>query len=281
MIYFPFWMIRLSAGKISRILILDAVANSLTRTLSLAEWTHMLQQSKKAPAPISFGEVSFIPFKCPNCGWDLPLHRFNIIHLCNTCHRAWIEREGRFRGIAFDVVKPPDDQQPCVYLPFWTFPAKIAAHNDLIDTAGKMIDFSGQFPTRAPQKKDENPLHFYLPAVEIRNIATANKLATDVTQKQPTLDFMPKEHLSDCTLLGAFLPPRAARKMSDILLLSLTPKTNRNRHDFVRDAAITAGKMKLIWWPFFEQRLFLRDAVCGCGIQKGTVAPSQPLLGAA
>ena len=65
--------------------------------------------------------------------------------------------------------------------------------------------------------------------------------------------------------------------MLDVLLCSLTPKGNPARQDFVRDAVIRTGGLKLLWWPFYEQRLFLRDAVYGCGIQKGTVLSSAPV----
>jgi hypothetical protein len=82
-------------------------------------------------------------------------------------------------------------------------------------------------------------------------------------------------------LFGVFLGPKAAREMAEVLLCSLTPKGNLKALAFSQEGEIAAGKMKLLWWPFFEQRLFLRDAVSGCGIQKGTVAPSRPLPGKA
>lgn len=276
-VYFPFWMIRVSLGDTSRVLILDGVANTVTRTLSVEAWAQMVNEAKKAQAPVSFSKVSFMAFKCPNCGWDLPLNRFNIIHLCHTCHQAWMERDGRFRAVAYEVVTPAQTQdrppdQPVAYLPFWSFRTEISNDTEALRTVEDLHAFSGKFPTRAPGETDRNPIRLYLPAAEIRNIAAVNKLATDVTIHQPALNFMSKDELTDCTLLGACLSPQAAREMADILLCSLTPKENRKRQEFLRGARISTGKMRLFWWPFSEQRLFLRDAVCGCGIQKGTVS---------
>ena len=277
-IYFPFWIIRISKGDASRILIMDAVANTVTRNITADGWSDMMAEAEKKSAPVSFSQVAFIPFKCPNCGWDLPLNRFNIIHLCHTCHRAWIERDSRFRAVAFDVVEPPESvTTPLVYLPFWSFSAEASSHGQTVKTVGDLHAFSGMFPTRQSQDTDQDAIRFHIPAAEIRNIPAANKLATEMTQKQPTLRFMPKDRLDECVLMGAYLPPKAARKMSDVLLCSLTPKGNRVRQDFIREAEITAGKMKLLWWPFLEQHLFLRDALCQCGIQKGTVAPAHPV----
>lgn len=272
-IYFPFWMMQVSHGQSQRVLILDAVANTITRVLSQDEWIAMAGKAEKEPAPVSFKKVSFIPFKCPSCGWDLSLHRFDLVHLCATCQRAWLERAGRFRAVAFEVAAPCNGKgQSIVYLPFWVFKAEVTSKGHTIKTVGDLHNFSLMFPTRAPQSADKNPLRFFIPAAEIRDIAAANTLATNVTSIQPIPDYMSKESLGSCTLSGAFLPPTAAREMAHVLLYSLTPKNNRKWQDFVKGATISMTEMHLLWWPFYEQRLFLRDALCGCGIQKGTVA---------
>jgi DNA-directed RNA polymerase subunit RPC12/RpoP/predicted Zn-ribbon and HTH transcriptional regulator len=272
LVYFPFWMIKLSVGQESRILILDAVANTVTRTLTQEQWEEMVAEVAQQPVRISFDKVSFIPFNCPNCGWQLPLNRFNIIHLCGTCKRAWMERAGRFKPIGFEVAAPPKGlSQDLVYLPFWVFQAEITSNGQSLKTMADLQGFSLLFPTRTGQNTDERLIQFYVPAAAIRNISAANKLATSVTQNQPVLDHMPKDEFSDFKLMGAFLPPMAARGMADILLCALTPRNNRNRQRFVQEADILISNMHLLWWPFYEQRLFLRDAVCGCGIQKGTV----------
>lgn len=271
-VYFPFWMIKFSIGQESRILILDAVANTVTRILTQEQWEEMVAKAAQQPVRISFDKVSFIPFKCPNCGWRLPLNRFNIIHLCRTCKRAWMEQDGRFKAIRFEVAAPPKDlSQDLVYLPFWVFQTEITSNGQSLKTMADLQGFSLLFSTRVGQNADERPIWFYVPAAAIRNISAANKLASSVTQNQPVLDHMPKGQLTDCKLMGAFLTPKAAGGMADILLCALTPRNNQNRQRFVREADISIRNMHLLWWPFYEQRLFLRDAVCGCGIQKATV----------
>jgi hypothetical protein len=183
-----------------------------------------------------------------------------------------MERSGQFQAVAFEVAAPQNNTgHPLVYLPFWVFPVAIGSHGQTLKTVADLHAFSLMFPTRVPKETDENALRFFIPAMEIRNIAAANKLATSVTNTQPTTAYLPKESLKECKLSGAFLPPKAAREMAHVLLCSLTPKNNRKRQEFVTSAHISINKMHLLWWPFYEQRLFLRDALCGCGIQKGTV----------
>ncbi len=272
-IYFPFWMMRLSAGKASVILILDAVANEVTRVLTSRQWEGMEEKAMKQPARVSFSSVSFIPFKCPNCGWDLPLNRFDIIHICHTCHQAWMERGGRFKAVRFEAVAPLTGlDQALVYLPFWVFDARIASNGQQLKTVADLHRFAPLLPAKGNQDTDRRPIKFYVPAVAIRNISAANKLATLMTQNQPEFDHMSKDRLTDCRLMGVFLPPKAATDMADILLCSLTPGNNRSRQDFVKHADMSITNLHLLWWPFYEQRLFLRDAVCGCGIQKGALS---------
>ena len=272
-IYFPFWMMQLSMGKESRILILDAVANKVTRTLTQEQWKEMVEEAATQPAPVSFSKVSFIPFKCPNCGWALPLNLFDVIHVCGTCHWAWMERAGRFKAVPFQAAAAPAGlKQALVFLPFWVFQTEITSNGQSLRTASDLQRFS-LLPAFTPSESTASrPIRFYVPAVAIRNASAANKLATRVTQNQPDFDHMPKEWLADAEFLGVSLPPKAARDMADILLCSMTPGNSRNRLDFVQHADISMSKMHLLWWPFYEQRLFLRDAVCGHGIQKGAVA---------
>lgn len=271
-IYFPFWMIRLSLGKQSRILILDAVANTVTRAITPEQWEEMAAKAAKQPVRISFSKVSFIPFKCPNCGWQLPLNRFDIIHVCGTCQQAWIERGGSFKVVRFEIAAPPKAlSQPLVYLPFWVFQAETTSNGQALRTVADLQRFSPAFPTKLVPSTDQRPIRFFVPAVAIRNVPAVNRLATRVTRNQPLFDCMSKERLDNAKLVGVFLEPRAARSMADVLLCSLTPRNNRHRQRFVEHADMSISNMHLLWWPFYEQRLFLRDAVCECGIQKGAL----------
>jgi hypothetical protein len=272
LIYFPFWMMKLSVGKESSILILDAVANTATRVITGDQWEEMADRVAKQPVRISFGNVSFIPFKCPNCGWELPLNRFDIIHVCRTCRQAWMERGGRYKPVRFEVAAPPKGQnQPLVYLPFWVFQAQATSNGQALRTVADLHEFSPLAYSRHVPSTDPRRIRFFVPAVAIRNVPAVNKLATRVTHNQPQFDAMPKENLDNAKLIGVFLEPRAARGMADILLCSLTPSNNRNRQRFVEHSDMSVSNMHLLWWPFYEQRLFLRDAVCECGIQKGAL----------
>ena len=271
-IYFPFWMIKVSTGQESRTLILDAIANTVTRVITQDQWEETVAKATKQPVRVSFSRVSFIPFKCPNCGWELPLNRFDIIHVCGPCQRAWMERGGSLRAVRFEIAAPPKGLgQAFVYLPFWVFQAETKSNGQALRTVSDLYRFPPLFTTKIAQNADQRPIQFYVPAVAIRNVPAVNRLATSVTHNQPVLDYMPRERIDNARLMGVSMEPKAARGMADILLYSLTPRNNKNRQRFTEQADTSISNMHLLWWPFFEQRLFLRDAVCQCGVQKGAL----------
>ena len=272
-IYFPFWMVRLSLpGQKPSVLILDAVANTVTRILTENQWEDMEARSKKARSSVNFSNIHFIAFKCPNCGWDLPLNRFDVIHLCGTCKQAWIEKGGRFRAVRFEIAALTQGTgQDVIYLPVWVFQAQITSHGKHLKTVADLQTFSGVLPLGVKQGGDKERFCFFMPAAKIRNILAADKLSIGLTNKQATYQCVPVERIAELKTMGVFLSPRAAGNMAEILLCSLTPRNNRKKQEFVKDAKISIDKMHVLWWPFYEQRLFLRDAICGCGIQKGTL----------
>ena len=271
-IYFPFWIMRLSLGSDARILVVDAVANTVTRVLTPVEWQDMWADRAQNRPAVDFGKVAFIAFKCPNCGWDLPLNRFDVIHFCRTCKRAWIEQGGRFRPVKFEVARTPGNSKAdTIYLPFWVCRGEIQTNGETLKTPEDLKTFINPYALGTTTKAEPTPLRFFIPAARIRNILAADKLAAGVTRQQPVYQPSSTDRLEDLNALGTFLSPRTARRMADLLLCSLTPAGNRTRQESVKHARIHIHGVRLLLWPFHEQRLFLRDAVCGLGIQKGTL----------
>ena len=221
--------------------------------------------------------LSFIALKCPNCGWDLPVSQFDVIHFCKTCHRAWIEREGRFRPVKYQIAAPTHEtDKELIYLPFWVCRTQVGMAGQVLKTAGEMKPFTGLpgFPAK-PLPEDSEPFRFFVPALRIRNILAADKLAAGLTRQQPVYRHGAVVRLEEMNSLGVFLPPQTAAEMTDLLLCSLVPAGNRLGQDRIQNAATYVRAIHLLLWPFYGQRLFLRDAICGLGIQKGTLGLSQ------
>lgn len=277
LIYFPFWAIRIRAGDRCRVLVVDGVANTVTRVFTEARWKDMWEGKDTGTAAVDFGEASFIALKCPNCGWDLPVSQFDVIHFCKTCRQAWMERGGRFRPVKYQIAAPfHKTDQELVYLPFWVCRTQVGMAGQVLKTAGDMKALTGLpgFPAK-PLPGDSEPFRFFVPALRIRNILAADKLAAGLTRQQPAYEPGAVDRLEDMNTLGVFLPPQTAAGMTDLLLCSLVPAGNGWGLDRIQNAETSVRAIHLLLWPFFGQRLFLRDAICGLGIQKGTLGLSR------
>jgi hypothetical protein len=275
LIYFPFWVIRLKQGQDSRILVVDAVANTVTRILTEERWRNMWDKRQTGNASIDFGQVSFIALKCPNCGWDLPVNRFDVIHFCRTCKRAWVEHGGRFRPVKFQIAEAPGDtDRDVVHLPFWVCEAEIHMNGQVLQTVGDLRRLAHLPPLFGNPNLNKERFRFFVPAARIRNILAADKLATGFTRQQPAYRLLSSDRLQDIDALGVFLSPQTAADMTDLLVCSLLPKGNRIRPEQMETTETVVRTMHLLLWPFYRQRLFLRDALSGLGIQKGTLGLS-------
>jgi hypothetical protein len=60
--------------------------------------------------------------------------------------------------------------------------------------------------------------------------------------------------------------------MAQLLLFSMVPKRAKQIHALVKRAEIRAKEKELLWLPFAQKGIFLREATTDFGIQKNCVA---------
>jgi hypothetical protein len=186
-----------------------------------------------------------------------------------------VEHGGRFRPVKFQIARAPDDtDQDLVYLPFWVCEAEIRMAGRVLRTVGDLRTFAHLPPFFGNTNMNQEPFRFFVPAARIRNILAADKLATGFTRQQPAYRPSSTDTLQDMDALGVFLSPQTAADMTDLLLCSLLPEGNRIRQEQMETTETVVRSMHLLLWPFCRQRLFLRDALSGLGIQKGTLGLS-------
>ncbi|MBF0496607.1 MAG: hypothetical protein HQK58_08550 [Deltaproteobacteria bacterium] len=269
-IYFPFYLATLTQGEDHRVVILDAVANEASQVYTLAKWNEQARQAKGITAGDGFPEVQYIPFKCPVCGWDLPPNSVDLIHFCRVCRRAWEETAGRFQEVSYHTVSPKATPEgPLIYLPYWVFKVSLVLADQTVDTIDQ---FYRTFPLvitgRSKPTTPTGPIYFHIPAMKINSPLRLSKVAHAFTAIQPECRFD-----SDQTGLppaggGVFLDRREAGQMTRIVLLSLVTEGNHRLQKEMATATLHVLDHHLALYPFFEQGLYLRDAVCGTGIEK-------------
>ncbi len=270
LIYFPVWAFSIETPQGAAELFVDGLSLSVIRPP--AGKGQQIPLLKDDVFAFECKDVGFIPLKCPVCGWDLPFHPHNVIHLCSTCGRAWRERGGSFHEVAYIVVEKKGHADDLfAYLPFWTFEVTLVSDATKLTT---MADLYQYFPIpRVVDWKAEkqNPLRFYVPAFRIKNIPVVSKFATMFTSKQPECFLGEKESLLKHDVGDVFLSAAEALEMAEIVLYSMLPKGSRKAKEFLRHARLRVSKESLQWFPFVEKGISYIEQTTGYALQKAAV----------
>ena len=269
LLYFPFYALSVLRGEEEIHMLVDALSHKVVRgTLSMED---LLKGSQDQTIPMR--PLEFIPFRCPNCGWDLPFRPYTRIHLCHTCGRAWQETGGSYREVAYKVCLPGAASNPkdCRYLPFWRLSLSISTPQGVLRN---LKDFYRLFPL--PKVMDQEllagrPIYFYIPAFRIRNAAAVDKFAAQLTRSQPSFAEVEPQNFREVKTADVWLSLEEALEMAHVLLYSMTPKRAKQIQLRVKEAGVHLEGKALLWLPFIEKGIFLREAVTDFAIQKNCV----------
>ena len=188
-------------------------------------------------------DIRIVPFRCPNCGWDMQLHK-GIYQVCDNCTRLAQVKGTGLQPISYTMLAP--EQLPWwpkqhrgakVWLPFWRVKPSMLldkkVYNDLAVLAQDLIPAAKQ-PT-ASQK------HLFIPAFDCLSVARydawafqfgAALSACDVSQHEMTIhnvksssDFVlpvqvPLDSISSFfpQLVAMYFPPNVQARMSTMLM---------------------------------------------------------------
>ncbi|MBW1925255.1 MAG: hypothetical protein JRJ35_17540 [Deltaproteobacteria bacterium] len=267
LIYFPFYVYMVQGNRENTVVV-DAVSHKVVRG-ALPKTSPEEGADRRIPVK----PLSFIPYRCPNCGWDLPFRPHTRIHLCRTCGRAWQEIGGEYREVAYSVsLKGVGEKiDAWTFLPFWRLTVRIKSPERTYRT---LDDFYTLFPLPKVQDREElrkRAIRFYVPAFRIRNPAAVDKFAARMTRQQPLFDEACPGEFREIRAADVWLPLGEAMEMAQQILYSMTPSRARKTIETVRGAQLDLREGLLVWLPFKDKGLFLREAHTDLGIQKNTL----------
>jgi ribosomal protein L37AE/L43A len=267
LLYFPYYCFRYTSVEGQTTLVVDALSHKVVKgNLPLEE---LIKGPDNETVPCK--PLDFIPFKCPNCGWTLPFRPHTMIHLCRTCGRAWEERGGVFQEVPFRTVSKGKYKGECRYLPFWRLTVTISTPRKHHRT---LTDFYELFPLPRVLDRERlarRPIHFFIPAFPIRNAVAVDKFAAQLTKTQPILDEAQPRDPSGFTSADVWLPLQEAEEMAALLLYSMAPQRSKPIQSLIKEARLHVEEKRLLWLPFFEEGIFLREANTDFAIQKNCV----------
>jgi hypothetical protein len=176
---------------------------------------------------------------------------FSSFH-CDKCHRVWEIGAGGFQEASGALVQPLNDLPNLSYYPFW-----ILSTNNVHDSLKKL-----------PQKE----LNLFIPAFKARNLTAIYKLAIAFTNAQPELNPVSfSDNLPFPKMEGAVMRQNDAQELAELVLFSLAPHSHYEAVKDIKPAPLEITSRQLVWLPFYESGLYIRDALLNIGILKGKI----------
>ncbi|HXZ36506.1 MAG TPA: hypothetical protein VEL68_10845, partial [Thermodesulfobacteriota bacterium] len=78
-IYFPIWGVEYQHNQGREMLLLDAVAGSGLGSLPDGSRIQQKLKGEESRKSFQFSEIRFLPFRCPNCGWEFPFRPLSLL----------------------------------------------------------------------------------------------------------------------------------------------------------------------------------------------------------
>ncbi|MBW2308807.1 MAG: hypothetical protein JRG73_17935 [Deltaproteobacteria bacterium] len=275
LIYFPLWVVSCAYPRGSATLIIDALGGDVLK----AWWDGVEKVQVHSGAWLDkaagLGPVQFLPFRCPECGWDLPFHPYNTIHVCRNCHRAWNENHGRLVEVDYFAVDPPKAaKHKWAFLPFWTFRGVIVHRNHRVENMAQLLRLT--VPPRVVdfQAEAQNPIRFFIPAFKSRGLSHLNRMAHILVLRTPSRSYIPRHRLEEKNLMGVYLPQEEARQMARIVVFSLIPAGNRQARQVLGRGKLELYEPCLEWFPFAVSKHNYTEALSGFALARNSVEVS-------
>ena len=244
-VYAPVWEVNVKGINRSFSIIIDALGETIIEEQAPIRFlTDHLTEGE----PSTFPTISFHPLTCSNCGWDIPPDSSLYVFVCKNCHWAWECGVDGFRAAKGAIAKAPgvDELPQLIYFPFWTFPA--------------------QRENLRGQKEKEGIAKLFIPAFKVRDLSVIYRLANAFSTVQPDLDLMPlSSELAGTQVEGAVMKWEDARELAELLVCNGTNKIHFLSQD--------KPSRQLLWLPFYEKGIYLRDALLNSGTQKAKIRP--------
>ncbi len=268
LLYFPFYCYTLKNNDKISLLIVDALSHKVVKG------TVDIEELKKVPLKdkIPYQPLNFIPFKCPNCGWDFSFRPHAIIHVCKTCGQAWQEKGGDYMSVAYGIsLREKHVEANWKYLPFWHLTGIIRTKDREYRTLKEFYDL---FPL--PRILNEKALmvrkiSFYIPAFRIKNVKMVDKFATQLTLNQPKFKETEFNTIEEFDFFDVSLDPKGAKEMANGLLYSMTKKEHKKTKNIIKDAELYFTSARLLWLPFMEEGIYLREGQTDFALQKNAL----------
>jgi DNA-directed RNA polymerase subunit RPC12/RpoP len=268
-VYLPLWLVRCRKSRGSVHVLVDGLSKAPLRSLpDGAEILFRLGKEENG-AEGDFGELRFLPLKCPNCGWAFSFQPFTHLPFCMTCRRLWRVRDTALAETEYRAVAPPSGEIEAnsAWIPFWRCRTLLESGGDRLETMADLYRFAP--PPRAVdrQRESRRPIYFYIPAVNFSNPQTIHNLGSRLTFLQPELQTAPFPDGSRPPAAGGSLSEKDARDLGPVIFGSMIPQSNRRARAWLKDCKIDLQEAQIHYFSFARADLFWKELHTGIAFQ--------------
>ena len=234
-IYFPYWVVEVNRAGENFLTILDAVSASVNQLEASMDLYPILNHKPKSEPQI----IGFRPLCCPNCGWDLPIRKDDVVFSCSSCRKAWQIFGNDLYEVKYEVARAPEGMAKAAvrHLPFWVLRAKI---------------------------REDPPVRFFLPAFRFSRLKALKDLAQALTQKQP--EYSPITGPTP-DLHGCFYDQEDAVKLAQMTYVGMSSR-KQEAIEAMEENPLKITGLSLTWLPFRERGLSLIEPSTGFAIPR-------------
>jgi DNA-directed RNA polymerase subunit RPC12/RpoP/predicted Zn-ribbon and HTH transcriptional regulator len=276
-IYFPLWYVECQHESGGEVIIIDAVAQRPIQTIP--DGSDILNKLRRDESRKSFqfSELRFLPFRCPNCGWEFPFRPLSRLHFCPTCRRLFREDGGEWVEHRYWVIPAPDKTplEKLLWVPFWRCKAVLESNGERLENMAALYRLAP--PPRAVNRERESrrPIYFYLPATKFRYSHLIHNLGSRLTFVQPDVELGSFADGSHPLTAGGSLPEGDAREMGVVILGSMIPQGSPKARAWIKNCQVDLQDPQILYFPFSRVDLFWKELNTGISFQHN--APSEDL----
>jgi hypothetical protein len=279
-IYAPLWYVECHHQGGRETLLIDALAGDVVHHDTEGSPILIKLMGEKTRKPFKFEEIQFLPFRCPNCGWDLPFRPLSVLHFCHTCRRLWQERRGDWSEVTYRSVSPPKERlrDARLWVPFWRYRVVLQSSEERLETMADLYRIAP--PPRALKCEIEarRPIYFFVPAIPLRDPRQIHNLASRISFLQPEVvtDSFPDG--SEPLTAGASMGHMDARELWSVILGGMIPYNHRLARAWLQESQAELYDPLMLYFPFEQTHLLWRELLTGLAFQRNALTEDPPKM---
>ena len=277
-IYFPLWCVECSHEGGREVVFIDAVGQSPVQSAPDGSMILSKLKGDESRKSFQFRELRFLPFRCPNCGWEFPFRPLSVLHFCPTCRHLYREKDGEWVEMGYGVIPANEESsgEKLLWVPFWRCRTVLESSGERLENMAALYQIAPPPRVVDNAREAQRPIYFYMPAVKFRNPHTLHNLGSRLTFLQPEVKMGSFADGSHPLTAGGSLPEKDSQEMGAVILGSMIPQSNRKARAWMKDCRVELQDPQILYFPFSRVDLFWKEINTGISFQHNALSEDLP-----